>query len=92
MEALHKSLNPCHVFRQTPHEDVIVIGAWDFEKGFVWGFTGFVEGLAVRKGDNVVFFCMDDQGGFVKGLDLVNIAKTLLLFISHGLCVDTQKL
>ena len=44
---LSQRFNPCHIFRHSPHEDVIVIGAWDFEKGFVWRFTGVVEGLAV---------------------------------------------
>ena len=43
----HKSLNPCHVFRQTPQKDVIVIGARDFEEGFVRRVAGLVEGLAV---------------------------------------------
>ena len=47
MEAFHKSLNPCHIFRQTPHKDVIVIGARDFEEGFARGIAGVVKGLAV---------------------------------------------
>ena len=68
-----------------------MVRAGDGQEGLVGGAAGVVEVLSVGKGDDVVAFGVDDEGGAGRVADLVDIAEAFVFGKPDPVHVDPQQ-